>query len=86
MYVYLSVEDIMSNFRAIMVYVFHFWTYYLWKSSFSLHLNKALIDQKHVYVCCLFGTGWMRGLFLNFSSNLKPGANKKYIAIIATPL
>ena len=25
------------------------------------HLNKALIDQKHVYVYCLFGTGWMRG-------------------------
>ena len=27
------------------------------------HLNKALIDQKHVYVNCLFGTGWMRGYF-----------------------
>ena len=33
------------------------------------HLNKALIDQKHVhvYVYCLFGTGWMRGFFLNYS-------------------
>ena len=28
------------------------------------HLNKALIDQKHVYVYCLFETGWMRGFFL----------------------
>ena len=41
------------------------------------HLNKALIDQKHVYIYCLFGTGWMRGIFfLNSSSKLKPGANK----------
>ena len=50
------------------------------------HLNKALIDQKHVYVYCLFGTGWMRGFFLNSSSKLKPGANKITIAIITTPL
>ena len=43
------------------------------------HLNKALIDQKHVYVYCLFGTGWMKGFFVtNFSSKLKPGAYKKY--------
>ena len=48
------------------------------------HLNKALIDQKHVYVYCLFGTGWMRGLFLNYSSKLKPKANKINIAIITT--
>ena len=27
------------------------------------HLIKALIDKKHVYVYCLFGTGWMRGFF-----------------------
>ena len=27
------------------------------------HLNKALIGQKHVYVYCLCGTGWMRGFF-----------------------
>ena len=27
------------------------------------HLNKDLIDQKHVYVYCLFGTGWKRGFF-----------------------
>ena len=26
-------------------------------------LKKALIHQKHVYVYCLFGTGWMRGFF-----------------------
>ena len=32
------------------------------------HLNKALIDQKHVYVYFFFGTGWMRGFFLNYSS------------------
>ena len=50
------------------------------------HLNKALIDQKHVYVYCLCGTGWMRGLFLNPSSKLKPGANEINIAIITTPL
>ena len=31
---------------------------------FKDHLNKALIDQKHVYVYCLFGTGWMKGLLL----------------------
>ena len=40
------------------------------------HLNKALMDQKHVYVYSLFGTGWMRGFFLNSSSKLKPAANK----------
>ena len=45
------------------------------------HLNKALIDQNHVYVYCLFGTGWLRGFFLNYSSKLKPGANKINIAI-----
>ena len=28
------------------------------------NLNKALIDQKHVYVYCLFGTGWMKGFLL----------------------
>ena len=49
------------------------------------HLNKALIAQKHVYVYCLFGTGWMRA-FLNYSSKLKPGANKINIAIITTHL
>ena len=50
------------------------------------HLNKALIDQKHVYVYCLFGTGWMRGFIFNSSSKLKPGANKINIVIITTPL
>ena len=51
------------------------------------HLNKALIDKKHVYVYCLFGTGWMRGFFfVNSSSKLKPGANKINIAIISNPL
>ena len=36
------------------------------------------VFQKHVYVYCLFGTGWMRGrFFFNFSSKLKPGSNKK---------
>ena len=46
------------------------------------HLNKALIDQKHVYVYCLFGTGFLldeRIFVANFSSKLKPGANKKNI-------
>ena len=43
------------------------------------HLNKALIDQKYVYVYCLFGTGWIRGFVLNSSSKLKPEAkNNKY--------
>ena len=66
MYVYLSVENIMSNFRAIMVYVFHFGLITLLKNSFKStehckrHLNKALTDQNHVYDYCLFGTGWMR--------------------------
>ena len=32
------------------------------------HLNKALIDQKHVYVYRLFGTGWNERIFLNYSS------------------
>ena len=50
------------------------------------HLNKALIDQKHVYVYCLFGTGWMRGFFFNSSSKLKHGASKINKAIITTPL
>ena len=50
------------------------------------HLNKALINQNKVYVYCLFGTGWMRGIFLNYSSKLKSGANKINIAIITTPL
>ena len=45
-------------------------------------LNKALIDKKHVYVCCLFGTSWMRGFFFNSCSKLKLGANKINIAII----
>ena len=51
MYVYLSVENIMSNIRAIMVYVF----FVLDLSSIDKfikfdkckgHLNKALIDKK----------------------------------------
>ena len=55
MYVYLSVENIMSNFRAIMVYDFHFGLVTLQKSSLKStehckgHLNKALIDQNRVY-------------------------------------
>ena len=28
------------------------------------HLNKALIDQNHVYDYCLFGTGWMKRFLL----------------------
>ena len=67
MYVYLSVENIMTNFRAIMVYVFHFGLLSIEKlihfDCCKGHLNKALIDQKRVYVYCLFGTGWMRGIF-----------------------
>ena len=91
MYVYLSVENIMTNFRAIMVYVCHF-GHIIYRKVIQLNcckgnLNKALIDQKHVYVYCLFGTGWMRAfVFLNSSSKLKPGANKINIAIITTPL
>ena len=51
------------------------------------HLNKALIDQKHVYIYYLFGTGWMRGLFFfNYSSKLKPDANKINIALTTTHL
>ena len=65
MYVYLSVENIMTNFRAIMVYVFHFgliiYRKLIQSDCCKGHLNKALIDQKHAYVYCLFGTGWMRG-------------------------
>ena len=50
-------------------------------------LNKALIDKKHVYVYCLFGTGFdERIFFFNSSSKLKPGANKINIAIINNPL
>ena len=36
------------------------------------HLNKASIDYKHVYVNCLFGTGWISG----FDFKLKPGSKK----------
>ena len=65
MYVYLAVENIINNFRAIMVYVFHFGLIIYRKliqfDCCKGHLNKALIDQKHAYVYCLFGTGWMRG-------------------------
>ena len=51
------------------------------------HPNKALIDQKHVYIYYLFETGWMRGFFfLNYSSKLKPGANKINIALTTTHL
>ena len=42
------------------------------------HLNKD--------VYCLFGTSWMRGFFLNYSSKLKPGANKITIALTTTHL
>ena len=35
------------------------------------HLSKALIDQKHVYVYCLFGTGWMRGFFFKLKFKVK---------------
>ena len=49
------------------------------------HLNKFLIDQKHVYVDCLFGTGWLKGFMLQILVKEKPGANKKIIAIITTP-
>ena len=50
------------------------------------HLKKALLDQNHVDVYCLFGSGWMRGFYLNYSSKLKPGANIINKAIITTPL
>ena len=50
-----------------MVYDFHFGLFIYRKvNQFDCckgHLNKALIHQKHVYVYCLFGTGWMRGFF-----------------------
>ena len=47
---------------------FSFWAYFFIEKLIQLdcckdHLNKALIGQKHVYVYCLFGTGWMRGFF-----------------------
>ena len=66
MYIYLSVENIMSNVRAIMVCVFRFGLiiYRKVNSVCKGHLNKALIDQKHEYVYCLFGTGWMKGFLL----------------------
>ena len=63
MYIYLSVENIMSNIRAIMVYDFHFGLILERFIQFDCckgDLNKALIDQKHVYVYCLFGTDEMR--------------------------
>ena len=86
----MSVENIMTNFRAIMVYVFHFGLILSIEKFIQFdcckgHLNKALIDQ-NVYVYCLFGTGWMSRFFLNYSSKLKPGANKINIAIITIPL
>ena len=49
-----------------MVYVFHFWLILEKFIQFDCckgHLNKALIGHKHVYVCYLFGTGWMWGFF-----------------------
>ena len=72
MYVRLSVENIKTNFRAIMVNVFHFGLIIYRKVKLihfdccNDHLNKALIDQKHVYVYGLFRTGWMRGFFFKF--------------------
>ena len=83
MYVYLSVENIMSNIRTIMVYVFVLDLLSIEKliqfNCCKGHLNKALIDQKHVYIYCLFATGSQdeRIFVANFSSKLKPGANKK---------
>ena len=55
---YMSVENIMSNFRAIIV--FFFILDLLSIEKFILfdcckgHLNKALIDQNYVYVKYLF--------------------------------
>ena len=50
------------------------------------HLNTALIDQKHVYVYCLFGTGWMKGfLFQILVQNKSLVHIKKSKAIITTP-
>ena len=64
MYVYLSVENIMTNFRASMVYFFILGLLSVENviqfDCCKGHLNKSLIDQKHVYVYCLFGTGWIR--------------------------
>ena len=49
------------------------------------HLNKVLIDQKHVYYMYIWN--WLdERIFLSASSKLKPGANKINIAIITTPL
>ena len=50
------------------------------------HLNKALLDKKHVYVYGLFGTGWMRGYFFKFKFKVKAWCSKINIAIITTPL
>ena len=63
---YLSVENIMSNIRAIMVYVLDLLSIekLIQFDCCKGHLNKALIDQKRVYVYCLFGTGWMKGFLL----------------------
>ena len=48
-------ENIMTNFRAIMVYVFHFGLIISIEKLIQFdcckgHLSKALIDQKHVTV------------------------------------
>ena len=58
MYVYLSVEDIMSNFRAIMVYDLLSIEKFIQFDCCKGHLNKALINQKHVYVYC-FIWNWL---------------------------
>ena len=79
----LSGENIMTTFRAIMIYVFHFGLIIYREKLIQFdcckgHLNKALVDQKHVH--------WLDEIFENSSSKLKPGANKINIAIITTPL
>ena len=50
------------------------------------HVNKALIDQKRIYL--LFIWNWLdeRIFFLNYSSKLKPGANKINTALTTTHL
>ena len=56
MYVYLSVENIMTNFGQL-VYMFFILGLLSIEKFIQFdcckgHLNKALIDQKHVYVYC----------------------------------
>ena len=57
MYVYLSVEIIMTNLEQLLYMFFILGLLSIEKliqfDCCKGHLNKALIDQKHVYVHCL---------------------------------